>query len=72
MTIESHRNPSLEGGGTEAPGAAAASGSSNSNSHNAGGGGGGGGSVEQMRTVLGQLSALLPRLERQAGAGPGQ
>jgi hypothetical protein len=70
MTIESHRNPSLEGGGTEAPGAVAAGGCSNSNSHNAGGGGGG--SVEQMRTGLGQLSALLPRLERQAGAGPGQ
>ncbi len=68
MPIEAHKNLGLEGVGREAPGAVAV-GSSNSNSHNAGGGGEF--SRQEVQEILGQLAALLPRMEqaaqRQAG-----
>jgi len=63
MPIEAHKNLGLEGVGREVPGSVAV-GSSNSNSHNAGGGGEV--TQQEMREIVGQLAALLPRLERAA------
>ncbi|HEV8453788.1 MAG TPA: hypothetical protein VGQ24_02780 [Gemmatimonadales bacterium] len=69
MSIESQPNPALSDVGQVETGAQAAGGCSNSNSHNAGGGGGQP-SQEEMRSILNQLAAVLPRLQRAAESAP--
>lgn len=60
MGIEAHRNAGIDAPAS-GPVTPVAGGSSNSNSHNTGGGSE---SPQEMRELLGQLSGLLPRLER--------
>ena len=61
MPIEEHKNIGLENIGPRGT-AGLAVGSSNSNSHNAGGGG----EVTrpELEQIMGQLSGLLPQLQR--------